>query len=246
MIRDAYLSGSVADIAAVPQVPIKEQRLVQLLSEPVTLYPDDLHMIELLRSGDEEAFEALVACYQAPMLRLATMYVKGYAVAEEVVQETWMGILQGLHNFEGRSSLKTWMFRILINRAKTRAKREERYIQFSSLSELESTPAETTIEPERFLSIENREAGQWISFSAGWQAVPEEYILSQEISSRIDEAIEALPSSQRAVINLRDKEGWMAEETCHLLGISEVNQRVLLHRARSRVRADLERYFGEE
>ena len=141
-----------------------------------------------------------------------------------------MGVLSGLKRFEGRSSLKTWIFRILTNCAKTRAQREGRSIPFSSLPELDSN--EPAVDPDRFRSADQ----QWVSFPQSWDEIPEERILSDETRAYIEGAIEALPPDQREVITLRDIEGWTAEETCSFLGVSEANQLVLLHRARSKVR----------
>jgi RNA polymerase sigma-70 factor (ECF subfamily) len=207
---------------------------------------EDLRMVEALRSGDESAFDSLVEWYHGSMLRLAMVFVPSQTVAEEVVQEAWMGVLQGLDRFEGRSSLKTWIFRILTNRAKTRALREGRSVPFSSLPEFNSDLPEPAAEPERFRGPDQQWPGQWISFPRSWDEIPEERILSQETLTRIQEAIDALPPAQREVIILRDIEGWPSNETCSLLGVSEANQRVLLHRARCRVRRALERYFEEE
>jgi RNA polymerase sigma-70 factor (ECF subfamily) len=207
---------------------------------------EDLRMVEALRSGNEGAFVSLIDRYHASMLRLAMVFVSSQAVAEEVVQEAWLGVLQGLDRFEGRSSLKTWIFRILTNRAKTRALREGRSVPFSSLPEFNSDLPEPAVEPERFRGTDQQWPGHWISFPNSWDEIPEERILSQETLTRIQEAIDALPPGQREVITLRDIEGWPSDETCNLLGVSEANQRVLLHRARSRVRRALERYFEEE
>src|SRR6266446_201207 len=203
---------------------------------------DDLHLVALLRSGNEAAFVMLIERYHAAMLRLATIYV----TAQEVVQETWMGVLEGLNRFEGRSSLKTWMFRILTNRAKTRAQREGRTIPFSSLPEVDADLSEPAVETDRFLPSDHHWSGHWVSFPSNWNNLPEERLLSQETRACLERAIAALPPSQREIIVLRDIEGWTSEETCHFLGISEVNQRVLLHRARSKVRGALEKYFEEE
>jgi len=207
---------------------------------------DDLYMIEQLRGGNEAAFEALVEQYAPAMLRLATVYVRTWAVAEEVVQETWLGILEGLGRFEGRSSLKTWMFCILTNRAKTRAQREGRSMPFSSLEDIDTDHAEHAVDPDRFWPVDHQSSGHWASFPSTWQEMPEERLLSQETRACIQRAIAAMPPTQRKIIILRDIEGWTAKETCAFLGISEVNQRVLLHRARSKVRTLLEHYFEEE
>ncbi len=207
---------------------------------------DDLRLIEQLRSGNEAAFVSLVDRYAPAMLRLAMAYVKTWSVAEEVVQETWTGVLEGLNRFEGRSSLKTWIFRILTNCAITRAHREGRSIPFSSLPDYDNDFAEPAVDTDRFFPSDHQWAGHRISFPSNWQEMPEERLLSLETRSCIERSIEALPPNQREIITLRDVEGWTSEETCNFLGISEGNQRVLLHRARSKVRGVLEKYFEEE
>ncbi len=208
---------------------------------------EDLRLVEALRSGNESAFVSLVEGYHTSMLRLAMIFVPTQSVAEEVVQETWMGVLQGLDRFEGRSSLKTWIFSILTNRAKTRAQREGRSVPFSSLPEFTIDELhESAIEPERFRGPDQQWPGHWVSFPRSWDEIPEERILSQETMTHIQEAINTLPPGQREVITLRDIEGCTSDEACSLLGVSEANQRVLLHRARCRVRRALERYFEEE
>ena len=207
---------------------------------------EDLRLIEALRSGNESAFVTLIDMYNASMLRLAMIFVPSEGVAEEVVQETWMGVLHGLDRFEGRSSLKTWIFRILTNRAKTRAQREGRSAPFSSLPEFTSELHEPGIELERFQGSDQQSPGRWVSFPRSWEEIPEERILSQETMTHIQEAIDTLPIGQREVITLRDIEGCTSEEACDLLGVSEANQRVLLHRARCKVRRAIERYFQDE
>ena len=207
---------------------------------------DDLYLVEQLRSGNEAAFVSLIDRYASTMLRLAMVYVRARAIAEEVVQETWMAVLEGLNRFEGRSSLKTWLFRILTNCAITRAQREGRSIPFSSLEAIGSDHAEHAVDPDQFLPADHRWSGHWVSFPSNWQEVPEERLLSQETRAHLEKAINALPPSQREIIILRDIEGWSSVEACGFLGISEVNQRVLLHRARSKVRTVLESYFQEE
>ena len=207
---------------------------------------EEVHLVERLRSGDEAAFESLVDYHSAALLRLAKVFVTAQAVAEEVVQETWMAVLVGLSRFEGRSSLKTWIFRILTNCAKTRAQREGRNIPFSSLPELDTDHPEPAVDPDRFLPAEHQWPGHWISFPLDWCEMPEERLLARETRACIDKAIEALPPGQREIIILRDLEGWTSDEACSFLGISEVNQRVLLHRARSKVRGVLEKYFEKE
>ena len=175
------------------------------------------------------------------MLRIAQLYASSRSVAEEVVQETWLSVFIGLERFEGRSTLKTWLFRILANKAKTRAQREARTLPFSSLA-FDGDEGETAVGADRFLGPDSRHPGGWAAPPRG---VPEERLLAAETRARIGEAIAALPENQRAVITLRDVEGLSAEETCNVLGLSETNQRVLLHRARSKVRAAFERYLEE-
>lgn len=194
---------------------------------------EDRALIAALRAGDEGAFAGLVDRYGASMLRLARTFVSSQAVAEEVVQETWLGVLKGLDRFEGRSSLKTWIFRILANVARTRGQRESRSLPFSALATTESD--EPAVDPSRF-----GPDGMWQAPPASWQDVPEEHLLSHETLGAIDAAIAALPETQRAVITLRDVNGWSSDEVCNALEISETNQRVLLHRARSKVRGALE------
>lgn len=209
--------------------------------------PDDLRLVEALRNGDEAAFMALVEQYHMPLLRLAMLYVPERALAEEVVQDTWIGVLQGIHRFEGRSSLKTWIFRILMNRARTHAQREGRSIPFSSLTDFENESPDGPVDADRFLPADHPQwPGGWVSFPTSWDDVPEDYLLSQETRGHIDQAVQALPANQRAVITLHDIEGCSSEEIRSLLGISAVNQRVLLHRARAQVRRVLERYLKEE
>jgi RNA polymerase sigma-70 factor (ECF subfamily) len=205
-----------------------------------------MRLVEALRSGSETAFVMLIEQYHRALLRLAMVYVPSRAVAEEVVQETWLGVLQGLQRFEGRSSLKTWIFRILTNCAKTRAQREGRTVPFSSLADLQEDDDEPSVEPERFSASEMGRTGHWLASPRRWDEIPEERLLSQETQTQLRKAIQVLPPNQRTVITLRDIEGWDSEEICRFLDISEVNQRVLLHRARARIRRALEMYFEEE
>jgi RNA polymerase sigma-70 factor (ECF subfamily) len=196
-------------------------------------------LIAALRNGDEAAFTALVEQYYTSMVRIAMIYVPDQAIAEDVVQETWIGVLRGLDRFEGRSSLKTWIFTILTNRAKTRAQRESRYVPLALAGDDEAEDSEPVITPERFSS-----EGHWSENPATWDAIPEDRLLSQETLALIDQAINELPQGQREVIRLRDIEGWSSAEVCNVLDISETNQRVLLHRARSKVRRALEQYLA--
>jgi RNA polymerase sigma-70 factor (ECF subfamily) len=208
---------------------------------------EELDQIEALRRGDERAFLELVERYHTSMVHVAASYVGTRAVAEEVAQDAWIGVLQGISRFEGRSSLKTWIFHILVNRAKTRAQRERRSVSFSALTSVDDEFADVAVEPDRFLPADHEQwPGHWASAPVSWEDVPEERLLSQETRVRIRQAIDAMPANQRTVITLRDIEGWTAEEVCNYLGLTETNQRVLLHRARSRARRALEQYFQED
>ncbi len=178
------------------------------------------------------------------MIRLALSYVRSRAVAEEVVQEAWLGVFKGLDRFEGRSSLRTWIFRILTNTAKTRAEREGRTVPLSSLG---GPDDESAVALDRFLGDDHpRWPGHWAEPPRRWDGIPESRLLSAETRARIAAAIDVLPPQQRQVISLRDVEGWPADEVCNVLGLSETNQRVLLHRARAQVRAALEEYLENE
>jgi len=179
------------------------------------------------------------------MRRLARTFVSSDAVADEVVQETWLAIIKGLNRFEGRSSLKSWMFRILVNRAQTRGAREHRTTPFSSLLE-DDLPEGPTVDPDRFLPPDHPVAGYWARTPTRFFELPEDRLLAQETAQVVARAIDRLPTRQQEVIRLRDVEGWESEEVCLCLGISAANQRVLLHRARAAVRAELEEYLAEE
>ncbi len=207
------------------------------------LSPDERRLVEALRARDEDGFMELIDRYQASLVRVAMMYVGSRAVAEDVVAETWLGVLRGIDGFQGRSSLRTWIYRILTNTAKTRAQRERRSIPFASLGDVDDGPA---VEPDRFLPPGDPAVGAWASPPRSWDGLPEATLLSAETRSVIDAAIEQLPPTQREVIRLRDVEGFSSGEVRALLELSETNQRVLLHRARSKVRAALERYLSEE
>ncbi len=206
--------------------------------------PPDEQIVASLREGDEEAFALLVDRHGASMLRVAGHYVRDRAVAEEVVQETWLAVLEGIDRFEGRSSLRTWIFTILANRAKTRGEREGRGIPFSSLAAADAAVGEPALDPRRFRDADDP---SWpYNWAAPPRAWPEQELMAGETIRVIGEAIAELPESQREVILLRDVEGWSAEEVIDSLAISDGNQRVLLHRARSRVRAAIETYLDPE
>ena len=193
---------------------------------------DESSLVAALRAGDERAFSRLVEAHTPGMRRLALTYVRTSSLADDVVQEAWLGVLKGLDGFQGRSSLRTWIYRIVANIARTRAVREARTTPFSSF-EHEEGPS---VDPERF-----DRGGHWSAPPEPWRAV-----LDAEARGLVDQAIAALPDVQRRVITLRDVEGWSSEDVCNVLELSETNQRVLLHRARSKVRAALEAYLAED
>jgi RNA polymerase sigma-70 factor (ECF subfamily) len=200
-------------------------------------------LIAALRRGDERAFCALIDAYDPALRRVAMTHVPSRAVAEEVVQETWLGVLRGLDRFEGRSSLKTWIFRILTNVARTRGARERRSVPFSALVAAEALD-EPSVDPDRFFPSDHaRFPGRWSHAPTCWHT-PEERLLAAESRNVVLAAIAQLPAAQRTVIGLRDIDGWPPQDVCEVLGISDGNQRVLLHRARTRVRAALERYHA--
>jgi RNA polymerase sigma-70 factor (ECF subfamily) len=201
-------------------------------------------LVAALRRGEEAAFVELVERYGASLLRLARTFVRDRAIAEEVVQETWLAVLNGIDRFEGRSSLKTWIFQILSNRARTRAVRERRSAPFSALAGA-GEDDEAAVDADRFRPAGDRWVGSWAAAPSDWSHLPEERLLGRETLERVYEAIQALPPRQAEVLVLRDIEGWDPGEVCAALGITDGNQRILLHRARSKVRAALERYFAE-
>jgi len=213
---------------------------VPTLQETIQL--DEAGLVQALQGGDEAVFSSVMDWYSGSLLRLAMAYVPSRAVAEEVVQETWMGVLEGIGRFESRSSFKTWLFRILTNRAKTRGTRERRYEPLGlvgSNSEGEEGPSRE----DTLFVTEGSGKGQWIDPPQDWDPdTPERALLSKECRAVIEEAIQDLPDKQRQVITLRDVEGMSSEEICNILDISETNQRVLLHRARTKVRRVLDPY----
>lgn len=188
---------------------------------------DELGLLDRLRAGDEDTFAALVRRHQTGMVRLALAYVPNRAVAEEVVQEAWLGMLRGIDRFEGRSSLKTWLYRIVVNRARSTGERERR------VTPLDLTGSADTV--ERFAPD-----GAWADPPVPWTEQVEERLTAAALRGRVHTCLETLPTSQREVVTLRDIDGLSASETCEVLGISEANQRVLLHRGRSRLRLQLD------
>lgn len=205
---------------------------------------EEREVIDALRKGNESSFILLVDRYHNSLLRIAILYVHDHALAEEIVQETWMSVLKGVKGFEGRSSLKTWIFKILNNIARTRWERENRSIPFSMLDDPEISGDEPSVDSERFLPSDHPDRpGGWAIPPKAWNLAPEEHLLAQEIKVCIQKTIDALPHNQQMVITMRDIEGWTSEEVCNVFQLSETNQRVLLHRARSKVRRALEKYF---
>jgi RNA polymerase sigma-70 factor, ECF subfamily len=214
------------------------------LPETAPAAASDAELLDRLRARDESAFMELVDRYHQSLVRLAMSFVSTRTAAEDVAQETWLGVLNGIDRFEGRSSLKTWLFRILVNRAKTRGVRDSRCVPFSALAREAEEDEGPSIEPERFQDHEHRWAGHWSAPPQNWGG--EERALAGETREVIRRAIEKLPPAQRTVISLRDVEGLDSEEVCALLELSEGNQRVLLHRARTKVRRALEDYLAPE
>ena len=200
--------------------------------------PDDRHLVVCLKAGDEQAFATLVDGWAGWMLRLAREYVASDGVAEDVVQETWVAVLHGLDTFRGDASLRTWVYRILVNQAKRRGVREHRTIPFASLAAEDEGP---TLDPSRFRGPHDPARGGWRQFPHEW---PEQVALTREIHDVVAAALDELPDRQRLVVILRDLQGHPSEEVCRMLGITASNQRVLLHRGRAVVRAHLERYFA--
>ncbi|HVZ72758.1 MAG TPA: sigma-70 family RNA polymerase sigma factor [Polyangia bacterium] len=200
----------------------------------------DLEIARRIVAGDEDAFVELVSQHRAPFLRLALSWARDPALAEEVVQETWVVALEKLAEFQGRSSLKTWLCGILINTARSRRRIELRSIPASALAELTDEPA---VPPERFSPPGHRWDGHWQAPPSAWPETPEGAVLSAELRAALEESIAALPEVQRSVLLFREVEGLSGEEVCNALGLSSTHQRVLLHRARSRLRAQLESHY---
>jgi RNA polymerase sigma-70 factor (ECF subfamily) len=192
-----------------------------------------------LRAGDERTFRELFERDYPMMHRVARSYVSSDAVAEEIVQDTWTAIITGIERFEGRSALATWMFSILINQARTHSARERRSTPFSSIAP--GNAEEHGVDPDRFQTDDEAWPGHWATPPRPWQK-PERRLLSLEARERLRDALAQLPDRQRLIVGLRDVEGLSSEEVCGLLGLSQENQRVLLHRGRSRLRAVLEGY----
>lgn len=195
----------------------------------------DAELIESLRAGDEGAFRAIVNEYNSVLIRVARGYVPSQAVAEEVAQETWLGVLNGLDRFEGRSSFKTWLFRILVNRAMTRGARERRTVPFGADDE------GPVVSADRFEPCAHPMVPlHWATPPTAWGGDPTERVTAADTRHALTAAIEVLPQAQREVVTLRDVHGWSAAEVCNALALTETNQRVLLHRARAKLRVALD------
>lgn len=213
--------------------------------DAVTLTTPESRVLDLVRRGDERAFTALIDAHTPALLRFARIYTDDAQLAEDAVQDTWVAFLRGLARFEGRASLRTWLCGILLNRLRSRVRQAARVIPFSRLGDAAAS-AEPAVSPDRFLPHDHAQwPGHWRTPPAEWSESPEDVVLAKEVRAVVQRTVAALPASQREVITLRDLEGWTAAEVCTVLGISDANQRVLLHRARSRVRNALERYFTE-
>jgi RNA polymerase sigma-70 factor, ECF subfamily len=211
---------------------------VRAPSQPL---PADAVLVTRLRHGDDAAFALVLDAWSDGLLRLARSFVSTNDSAAEVVQETWLAVIEGIARFEARSSLKTWVNRILVNIAKRRGVRESRIVPWSSLPGSEDDGP--TVDPSRFRGPGEPYEGHWREFPAPWPA-PEPAALGGEVRAMIAAALAALPDRQRVVITLRDVEGYSSEEVCSILEITAANQRVLLHRARAFVRAALEEHFA--
>ena len=208
---------------------------------PALTASEEADLVARLRDGDERAFEALVDRHYSTMLAVARGYVRTRAIAEEVVQEAWVGVLNGIHRFEGRSSLRTWIMRIVVNIAISRGEREARSMPFSTFASDEG--GEPAVDPDRFRDQGDGFPGHWRAYPANWASLPDHALLGRETLDVVMRAIEELPAAQRAVITMRDVAGCSPEEVCGTLDVSDGNQRVLLHRARSHVRGALERHL---
>jgi RNA polymerase sigma-70 factor, ECF subfamily len=213
-------------------------------SRAVAIERDEEQLLTQLREGDEDAFCTLVRRHTPSMTRVAMAFVSRRAVADEIVQETWLNVVRSLDAFEARSSLRTWIYAILGNCARRRAEQEQRVVPLSEIAADEASGDELGVSQSRFFES-GRWAGMWSTAVSGWEDLPEERLVSSELRTALLEAIDGLPRMQRAVITLRDVEGWSAEEVCAYLGLANGNQRTLLHRARAAARSTIERYVEE-
>jgi RNA polymerase sigma-70 factor (ECF subfamily) len=206
--------------------------------------PEDAEVLAALRAGDERVFATLVATHEGAFRRLARVWVRDEAAAEDVVQKTWLVVLDGLDGFEGRSALRTWLYGILLNVARAHARAERRNVPMSALAVDETATPEPAVEPARFQGAGDRWAGHWIGAPAPFPE-PEAALERQELRRLLETAIFELPPAQRQMLVLCDVEGLSGEEARNIAGISGTHQRVLLHRARAKLRTLLERHFAE-
>jgi RNA polymerase sigma-70 factor (ECF subfamily) len=207
-------------------------------------YSDDVVLVAALRAGDEDAFRWLVDRHDGPLRRLARTFVASAAAADEVVQESWLAVIEGIDRFERRSSVKTWIYRIVMNKARTRGVRDKRSVPFTAVVG-DGDGLGRTFPADRFLPSDHpRWPGHWAVDPPAWEGLPPEQLEAQEATDRIRAAIDDLPAVHKVVITCRDIEGWSSSEVCHLLDLTPANQRVLLHRARAKVRSALEDYFS--
>ncbi len=207
-------------------------------------HSDDAAVVAALRAGDEDTFAQLLDRYDAPLRRLARSFVSSSATAEEVVQDTWLAVIEGIDRFEQRSSLKTWIYRILMNKARTRGARDKRSVVFSAIA-LATDGLGPTFPPDRFLPPGDPTwPGHWATEPPAWESLPQQELEARETLERVRAAAEDLPTVHRLVITLRDLEGCSSAEVCELLDLTPANQRVVLHRARAKVRAALEEYLA--
>ena len=204
--------------------------------------PSDAELVRRLRDRDEAAFALVLDAWSAGMQRLARSFVSTHDSAAEVLQDTWVAVITGVGSFEGRSSLKTWVYRILVNTAKRRGERESRTVPWSSWSPDIAEQDGPTVDPARFQGPSEEFPGHWREFPEAWPT-PETEALAGEVRAQLSTALDGLPARQRIVITLRDVEGYSSDDVCSILAISAANQRVLLHRARATVRGTLEEYF---
>jgi RNA polymerase sigma-70 factor (ECF subfamily) len=207
-------------------------------------FGDDDVLVTALQQGDEAAFAWLLDRYDRSLRRLARTFVATPAAADEVVQETWLAVVEGIDRFEGRSALKTWVCRILVNKARTRGVRDKRSVPFSSMAGA-GDGLGPTFPPDRFLPAGDPWAGHWAAPPTPWDELPPDRLEAVETLTRVRVAIAALPQPHRTVITLRDVEGWSSEEVCDVLDLTPANQRVVLHRARAKVRTAIEAYLTE-
>ncbi|WP_246001984.1 RNA polymerase sigma factor [Allorhizocola rhizosphaerae] len=203
--------------------------------------PSDVDIVARLRARDEAMFATLIDRWSPGMLRAARAFVSDEHAAQDVVQETWLGVVRGIDGFQARASLRTWVYRILINRAKTRGVRDARVVPVSSLVTADEDLG-PTVDPERFRGPDDPHPGHWRVHPAAWPS-PEDGAVARETRRRLTAALAELPARQRIVVTLRDVEGYTGEEVCELLNLTAANQRVLLHRGRAALRAALETYL---